>query len=181
MSARYIYNDNLESKRLFTRFLTTDDIIIWTDFFKNKEAIEFLPSFGMDTIEERAKYWIDKQLTRYKENKFGLQALIDKNTNDFIGQCGLIKQEVDGQIEIEVGYHVFKKFWGQGYAPEAARIFIDYAFKNNLTDSVISIIDIRNIKSQKVAIKNGLKREKQTKWLDLDVFIYRIRKPDFCA
>lgn len=78
MSARYIYNDNLESKRLFTRFLTTDDIIIWTDFFKNKEAIEFLPSFGMDTIEERAKYWIDKQLTRYKENKFGLQALIDK-------------------------------------------------------------------------------------------------------
>lgn len=113
MSSRYTYNDHLESKRLYSRFLTTDDIIIWTDFFKNKEAVEFLPSFGMDTIEERAKYWIDKQLTRYKENKFGLQALIDKNTNDIIGQCGLIKQEVDGQIEIEVVYHVFKKFWGQ--------------------------------------------------------------------
>ena len=178
MPAHYIYNDHLESERLITRFLTSEDMFVWTDFLKDKEAVEFLLTYGIDTLEERAKYWIDKQLNRYKENKFGLQALLDKNSNALIGQCGLIKQEVDGQIEIEVSYHVIKKYWGQGYAPEAARVFIDYAFENNLTDSVISIIDIRNIKSQKVAIKNGLKREKQTRWMDLDVFIYRIMKTD---
>lgn len=39
-------------------------------------------------------------------------------------------------------------------------------FENELTDSVISVIDIGNIKSQKVAEKNGLIREKQTKYSD---------------
>ncbi len=174
--ATYSYQDNLESKRLITRFLTKEDIPTWADFLNEKEAMEFLPTFNLPSNVERAKYWIQRQMTRYKENGFGLQALIDKKANEFIGQCGLIKQEVDGQIEIEVGYHIFKKFWGQGYAPEAAKLFIEYAFNNDLTDSVISIINIQNIKSQIVANKNGLKREKQTRWSDIDVFIYRINK-----
>ena len=174
----YKYQDHLETPRLITRKLALDDIISWTDFFKDEEAVEYFPAFeGSD--EERANHWINRQLTRYQENKYGLQALIDKKTNQFIGQCGLLTQEVDGKTEIEVGYHIFKSFWGQGFAPEAAKLFIDYAFKNDLTDSVISIINIHNIRSQRVAEKNGLVREKQTKWLDLDVFIYRIRKENW--
>jgi RimJ/RimL family protein N-acetyltransferase len=102
--------------------------------------------------------------------------LLEKESNEFIGQCGLIKQEVDGKTEIEVGYHVFKKYWGRGFAPEAAKIFLEYAFNNNLSDSVISIIHVGNTKSQRVADKNGLTREKQTRWSDLDVFIYRMHK-----
>lgn len=82
-------------------------------------------------------------------------------------------QEVDGKPELEVGYHIFKKYWGQGYAPEAAKAFLHYGFENKWAPSIISIIDIRNTKSQRVADKNGLKREKQTKWADWDVFIYR--------
>ena len=88
-------------------------------------------------------------------------------------------QEVDRETEIEVGYHIFKRFWGQGFAPEAAKLFIDYAFKNNLSNSIISIININNIRSQQVAEKNGLVREKQTNWLDLNVYIYRIKKEDW--
>jgi len=78
---------------------------------------------------------------------------------------------------VEVGYHIFKKYWGQGYAPEAAIAFINYGFENKLAPSVVSIIDVRNIQSQRVAQKNGLKQDKQTKWADLDVFIYRIDNP----
>jgi ribosomal-protein-alanine N-acetyltransferase len=174
--AAYLYEDNLESKRLKTRFLTAEDIITWADFFNDDEAVEYMSSFLRTSNEETAKFWIGKQMTRYKENYFGLQALIDKRTNEFVGQCGLLKQEVDGQDETEVGYHMFKKYWGQGFAPEAAKLFIEYAFANNLADSVISIIDIRNIRSQIVADKNGLQREKQTRWSGIDVFIYRIRK-----
>ena len=177
--ATYIYQDQLESTRLITRFLTSEDILIWTEFFKDQDAVRLFPTFGLTSNEDRAEHWINKQLTRYNENSFGLQAIIGKKTNEFIGQCGILKQELDGKTEIEVGYHVFKKYWGQGYAPEAAKLFIDYAFKNDLTNSVISIIDIRNIKSQNVANKNGLKKEKQTKWSDLDVFIYRIDKENW--
>jgi ribosomal-protein-alanine N-acetyltransferase len=159
--------------------MTMDDSVTWTDFFQDPEAVEFMSTFLMASPEETAKHWIARQISRYKENRFGLQALIDKRTNEFVGQCGLLKQEVDGQNELEVGYHIFKKYWGQGFAPEAAKVFIAYAFENNLSDSVISIIDIRNTRSQIVAVKNGLIREKQTRWSDIDVFIYRIRKNEF--
>ena len=171
----YSYKENLESNRLITHFLKPNDISVWADFYADADAAEFFPSFGLKSNIEQAKYMIDKQLDRYCSNRFGHQALIEKETKNFIGICGLLTQEVDNVVEIEVGYHIFKKYWGKGFAPEAAKLFIDYAFENNLTNSVISVIDIENVKSQKVAEKNGLIREKQTKYLDgEDVYIYRI-------
>jgi [ribosomal protein S5]-alanine N-acetyltransferase len=176
MTASYKYEDRLQTRRLITRFLTPEDVIVWAEFFNDKEATAFFPFLGPGSSAAKAKWWIERQLTRYREKRFGLQALIHKETKEFIGQCGLLLQEVDGVSEIEVGYDIFKKHWGQGYAPEAAKVFIDYAFKNNLADSVVSIIDVRNTKAQRVAEKSGLTKEKQTKWLGHDVYIYRTGK-----
>jgi RimJ/RimL family protein N-acetyltransferase len=156
-----------------------EDIPIWEDFFKDEEAVKFLflQSLGLNSNLEISAHIIEKQLARYAENRFGLQALINKSTNEFIGicgLCGLLAQEIDGINEIEVGYHILKKHWKQGYATEAAKIFINYAFENDLTSSVVSVIDVDNFKSRRVAEKNGLKIDKQTKWLDdEDVYIYR--------
>jgi len=172
--SKYVYQDNLESPRVLTRYLTKDDIKSWSSFFNDDEATEFLPNPGIQSNEERSAYWIEKQLNRYRNKLFGLQALISKETNEFIGQCGLLTQTVDEKIEVEVGYHIFKKYWGRGYAPEAAKIFIDFAFRNDLANSIISIINVNNIKSQRVANKNFLIREKQAVWSGLDVYIYRI-------
>ena len=172
----YIYEDNLESKRLKTRFLTLNDIPLWADFLKDKEAIKYFPNANFPSVEERSKFWIEKQLARYENKQYGLQALYTKDTNEFVGQCGLLEQSVDGIKEIEVGYHILPKFWGKGYAPEAAKLFFDYGFSKQVSDSIISIIHVQNIKSQRVAEKNGLQREKQSRWNDLDVFIYRLKK-----
>ena len=173
----YKYNDQLTSERLITRYLTLEDIPIWEEFFEDEEAVEFLSLhlLGLKSNLEISTHMIEKQLARYAENRFGLQALINQSTNEFIGLCGLLAQEVDGVNEIEVGYHILKKYWKQGYATEAAKLFIDYAFEHDLTSSVVSVIDVDNFKSQRVAEKNGLKIDKQTKWIgDEDVYIYRI-------
>ena len=174
--SEYKYQDNLESKRLKTRFLNLEDIETWKKFFEDEEAVEFLPAFGLKTSIQRSEHWINRQLNRYSDNLFGLQLLLNKNTNEVVGQCGLLIQTVDGETKVEVGYHIFKKYWGQGYAPEAAKLFIDHAFENNLSNDIISIIHIDNFKSQKVALKNGLVKTKQTAWNDLEVFIYSIEK-----
>lgn len=175
----YIYEDNLQSERLLTRKLTENDIEFWSEFFDNEEAQKFLPKF-FDSPRERAKHMIDKQIERYADKRFGLQVILDKETREFLGLCGLLLQDIEGTNEIEVGYHFFKRNWGKGYAPEAAQLFISHAFDNNLTNSVISVIDIENFKSQRVAEKNGLKIEKQIKYFeDDDVFIYRISKEDW--
>lgn len=173
----YKYEDGLLTERLYTRFLQPEDAAVWSGFFKDKEAVQYFPAFTM-AQDEHSTFWMERQLARYKEKRYGLQALIHKQTNEFVGQCGLMLQEIDGKQELEVGYHIFKKYWGQGYAPEAAKVFLNYGFANKLAPSIISIIDIRNVQSQRVANKNGLVREKQTKWADLDVFIYRITEKD---
>jgi [ribosomal protein S5]-alanine N-acetyltransferase len=172
----YIYHDKLESERLVTRFLTPEDVAIWAEFFRDRESIEFLPAFNVTSEEERSRFWVEKQLKRYAAETFGLQALISKQSGEFVGQCGLLIQELDGVTEVEVGYHILKNYRGQAYAPEAARLFINYAFDNRLTDSVVSIIHEKNEKSKKVAGKNGLVLEKTSKWAGLDACIYRVSR-----
>lgn len=171
----YKYEDNLHGERLSTRFLNMGDVKVWANFLANKECIEFFPDAKFKTPEDRAVFWIEKQLTRYKENKFGLQALLDRNTGEFIGQCGLLLQEVDGKQELEVGYHILREHWGKGYAIEAAKLFKVYGFKNKQSDSIVSIIHHQNTRSQNVAIKNGMQKEKQTTWMNLNVFVFRTK------
>lgn len=179
MEKEYIYEDNLESDRLRTRFLTELDIPVWAEFFRDKEAFEYFPWFDAETPEAKSIQWIERQFNRYKAKTFGLQALIEKESGILVGQSGLLMQEVDGITETEVSYHVLKKFWGKGFAPEASGLFINFAFESNIADSVISIIDTKNIRSQRVAEKNGLKRENETTWSGIHVFIYRIDRKEW--
>ncbi|TAJ12794.1 N-acetyltransferase [Marinilabiliaceae bacterium JC017] len=174
-----MYLDGAETNRLLIRKLEPSDIAIWETFFENNNSLPFL---GLDlTMDNKAqaKDWIERQLWRYENNKYGHHALIDKQTNKFIGQCGLLTQEINHQTAIEIGYHILPEYWGMGYATEAAKKFRDYAFENNLSDSLISIIDVRNIASQKVAEKIKMKRDKQASYFNLDVYIYRIDKEEW--
>jgi len=168
------YNDNLISNRLRTRFIQPEDAIHWCAFVSDQSATEFFPDFyAPDNPLPSAERFLAKQFVRYMEETFGLQALIEKQTGEFIGLCGLLLQLVDGKQELEVGYQILPSHWGQGYATEAARLFMDYAADNKLTDSIISVIDVGNIASQKVAVKNGLTREKRIEYQGLDVWVYR--------
>lgn len=167
---------HLETERLNMRPLVAEDAKTWQAFIDHDEAMQFMRTFYPPEIKYPALYWIGFALNRYFEGRYGMMALEDKETGELVGQCGLLAQVVDDIPEIEVGYHILPKYWGKGYAPEAAKFFINYAFENNLTDSIISVIDVGNVKSQRVAEKNGLLREKQTVQMGDDVFIYRIFK-----
>jgi len=177
LASYYKYEDKLETNRLITRFLTIDDKKTWTEFCGDPACTEFFADFGVYDAEGLAKFWIERQLGRYKEKRYGHHALISKQTGAFIGQCGLLLQEVDGIQELEVGYSIMHRYWGQGFAPEAAKMFMEYASLNKLADSIISIIDKKNFRSQRVAEKNGLAIEKETNWSGLEVYIYRIALP----
>lgn len=167
---------HLETERLNMRPLVAEDAKIWQEFMDNDEAMRFLHTFFPADMQYKALQWIGFILNRYFEGRYGMLALIDKQTGELVGQCGLLAQVVDDIPELEVGYHILPQYWGKGYAPEAAKFFINYAFENNLTDSIISVIDVGNVKSQRVAEKNGLFRDKQTVQLGDDVYIYRILK-----
>jgi len=78
--------------------------------------------------------------------------------------------------ELEVGYSLLPVFRNQGYATEAAGKCKDFAFENELSESLISIISITNAPSANVALKNGMHPEKQTIYNQNQVTIFRIHK-----
>ena len=157
-----VYSDGLETPRLSTRFLTEEDIHTWCEYFRDPENCRFLQLPDTPLIEDKASIMVNYALNRYKNNTLGLQALITKDTNEFIGMCGLLVQVVNGINEIEVGYHLLKRFWGRGYATEAASMFRDYGFRNSETDAIISIIHPLNEPSKKVARRNGMILHRQS-------------------
>jgi ribosomal-protein-alanine N-acetyltransferase len=173
-----MYLSNLSTERLNIRPLTIADIQAWAAFFEGNDGLKFFTFDPNQPSEEKARSWIDKQLWRYKENLFGHLALTDKQTGNLIGQCGLLTQEVDGKAEIEIGYHVLPQYWGKGLATEAARALKQFAWDNAISDTLISIIHVDNIRSQRVAEKNGMQRTIKTEFQGKPVYIYRISKPE---
>lgn len=174
MLLHYKYEPGLVSDRLRTRFLVSEDKYWWADFFKSAEATRFLAFYIEGSFEDRAQHMIDKQISRYEENRFGLQVLIEKSNGHAVGLCGLLVQEVEGITEVEIGYHLLPAYWKKGFATEAAILFKNYAFQHKLADSVISLIDINNFPSQAVATRNGMVREQQIRYVEKDIFVYRI-------
>ncbi len=171
-----MYLNGATTKRMEIRALELSDIPVWVTFFENNLS---LPYLGLDLSlnkKDQSTAWIKRQLKRYATGLYGHHALIDKESNEFVGQCGLLTQEIEGKKELEIGYHILPEYWGQGYATEAAIKFRDFAFENKLNDTLISVIDIRNKASQKVAQKLGMRRGEQIRCFNLDVYIYRIKK-----
>lgn len=166
--------DGLQSDRLQYRSLREDDFEALMPFFESEEAMQFF--FPNLPPEKFCRYWINKQLDRYDKYNLGLCALIDIKSKKLIGQCGLLNQELDKIEELEIGYSLLPAYWGKGYATESSNTMKEFAFNNNLVDSLISIIHINNINSQKVAVRNGMEIYKTTKHHDLNVHIYRIHK-----
>lgn len=111
---------------------------------------------------------------RYEARQGGMNALLLKSTGELAGLCGLLIQKVDHIPEMEIGYSVLPKFWKQGYAYEAAQKCKEYAFANQWATSLISIIHVANIPSQKVALKLGMNLDKTTTYKENPVHIFRI-------
>ena len=98
-----------------------------------------------------------------------------KADGQLAGDCGLMRQKVDGVTETEVGYHLARRFQGQGLATEAARACIDHAFSELGLLRVISLIRPENGPSRRVAERNGMSIEKEAIFAALPHLVYRLR------
>ena len=161
------------SDRLLFRSLTPDDIDAWTPFFNRDDYQRFLGQDITVAGSERAKVWIDRQIQRKNEGFYGQLAVIEKASGKFIGLGGIIQRELYGKDEIEITYSLLPSSWGNGYARELAKHFMDYAQSNLETESVISMIHPENEASIKVALANGLKLTGKAKFMKIPVEVYR--------
>lgn len=167
--------ENQTSERLLFRKILPSDFDTWLPFYQDPKSTEFWEGLPSDPIEACTTQF-DRVFERYEEGSGGMNALIMKETGQLVGICGLLVQTVDEIEELEIGYSVLPKFWQQGFAIEAAMKCKTFAFDNNFASSLISIIHIDNIPSQKVALKNGMHLDKTTSYKDNPVHIFRVNQ-----
>jgi RimJ/RimL family protein N-acetyltransferase len=165
-----------ETERLTFRKIDKSDFNDWLKFFEDL-------STSNHWVEEKespgiaCEKWYQKQLWRYENDMGGMNALVERSSGRLIGHCGLLLQKVDEISELEIGYSLLPEFWNKGFAFEAASRCKEFAFENDFSQSLISIISLSNLPSQKVALKNGMTIEKETIYHENRVYIFRVAKP----
>jgi RimJ/RimL family protein N-acetyltransferase len=168
----------LETPRLVLRLFAPEDVEALAGVLSDPIAMRFYPRpFSRPEVEQ----WIERNRQRYKDDGHGLWAIVVKQTGAMIGDCGLVLQEVDGEQLPEVAYHVRRDHWCRGYATEAARACMQFAFETLKANRIISLIKPQNQPSWRVAEKNGLKVWKQVvRWGDLHL-VYSMRRDEWLA
>ncbi|HEY2802486.1 MAG TPA: GNAT family N-acetyltransferase, partial [Actinomycetota bacterium] len=115
----------IETGRLLLRPFDTNDVEELHAVLGDAETMTYYPAaFSLKETET----WVRTNIERYERDGTGLWAIEDRATGEFLGDCGLVHQLVDGEDEVEVGWHVKRSGWGQGIAPEAGGAFRDRAF-----------------------------------------------------
>jgi [ribosomal protein S5]-alanine N-acetyltransferase len=165
----------IETKRLLLREFTSEDVQALAHILSDSETMRFYPS-PLDQIG--VVDWIERNRLRYKKDGHGLWAMVLKLTDELVGDCGLTGQVVDGNREIEIGYHVRRDWWGQGLAPEAALACQDYGFRQLSVNRLISLIRPENLPSRRVAEKMGMSLWKQVIWRNLPHNVFAVLRPN---
>jgi RimJ/RimL family protein N-acetyltransferase len=122
------------------------------------------------------KEWIERNRRRYAEDGVGLWAMVLKSSEKMIGDCGIIRQQVDGESLYEIGYHLRRDVWRQGLATEAAVACREWGFANLPVDRIISLIRPENLPSCRVAERNGMTIWKEVPWRGLHHYVYSVTR-----
>jgi GrpB-like predicted nucleotidyltransferase (UPF0157 family)/ribosomal protein S18 acetylase RimI-like enzyme len=166
---------HLETKHLIIRELTSDDLDAFSSLLGNPEVMHF--SLSGPLSREQAKDYLEKRiLGHYTQYGFGLWALTLAKNKQLIGIAGLLRQSIDGEELVELGYRLDPKYWGKGIASESAGAIARYAFDELQLDQIISLIDPKNVRSSRVALRLGMHYWKTTLFHNVPVQVYVLKR-----
>lgn len=167
----------LETPRLILREMTQEDLSALSAIMQDDMTM-YAYEGAFSDIETQE--WLNRNIKRYQTDGVGLWAVILKETGDMIGQAGITMQNVEGERVPEVGYLFNRKYWGKGYATEAAIACKEYGFSVLGYPEIFTIIRDTNIPSLNVAIRNGmLIRKRFVKYyrgVDMPHFVFSAKK-----
>jgi len=179
----------LETERLFLRTFQEEDVETLIVINQDQKVMQFFPAIS--TREETIAL-IDKIISHQEEKKFSLYAAEIKNTGEMIGFVGLFTAKFEAPFTpaIEIGWRLSSKHWNQGYANEAAKEVLDYAFKTLNLVEVVSFTSVLNKPSIRVMQKIGLHTNSEDDFDNPNVpsgspllrhVLYRLKRSEYLA
>ena len=165
----------LETEHLLFRPLTLSDLDNLTTLYADPEVMRFL---GGPRSKDEVQRALNGYIREYEIYGHSFFATIQKSDQRFIGQCGLLTQEVDGQPEVELGYVLAPQYWQRGLALEGTQALKDYGLQQLGFPRLISLIPPENVASIHIAEKIGMQYERDVDQWDQHFRLYAVKQPE---
>jgi ribosomal-protein-alanine N-acetyltransferase len=114
---------------------------------------------------------------QYEHYKSGRLSVFDKQTGEYIGWCGL--RYFPDSKQTDLGYRLFKRHWGKGYATESSIACLNYGFNTLNLEKIIATAMVENTASINVFKKLGMKFSHYDEYHDAPAVVYAILKEEW--
>jgi RimJ/RimL family protein N-acetyltransferase len=164
----------IETERLLLRMFRPDDLDDLAALFSDPDVVRYVGD-GKPVSREEADRALQSIIKHWQTHGFGRWAVVDKQTQEFIGFGGL--RSLFGTPEVV--YHFAKAHWGKGFATELARAALRFGFEGRGFDRIVAITRPPNTASIHVMEKLGMHFEMNTSYYDIQVVQYSISRDQF--
>jgi len=168
----------LETERLLLRAMVDTDFDDLAALYADPVVMRYYPK---TYTPDETKEFFTRILNGYQSVGYHLLATIYKPNGRFIGRCGIVRQEIEGEVIPEIGYMLNKDYWGMGLATEAARKLRDFGFSAFEFDRVVSLVRPINTPSQAVARRNGMQIARDVIYAGLEHHLFCITRQEWLA
>jgi len=148
----------IETQRLLIKPYVGTELAALFGILSDPETMAFWPA---PFTEEQASNWLERNMASYGERGFGRCGVYLKKDGTMIGDCGLMRSEIDGTPENDLGYIIHASHWGKGYGYEAAKGCLEFAAGPLRMTRVCANMPWNHSGSERVAAKLGMTLEKQ--------------------
>jgi RimJ/RimL family protein N-acetyltransferase len=163
----------LETERLRLRMFCHSDTDAYADMCADPEIMRFLGD-GKPMSRDMAWRNMATVMGHWHLRGYGFWAVEEKSTGELVGRVGCWNPE--GWPGIEVGWTILRAAWGQGFAVEAGRAAMDWAFQQLNLESLSSVIRTGNDRSVRVAEKLGESWDYTLELMGYECQIYTITR-----
>ena len=180
----------LHTERLLLTPLAHSDLDVALEMFTDPEVVKYVCDV---MTEAEIRQEMSNSTKRGGNGSIGIWCIADRRTGEKLGDTYLLPMPIDkddtdfslvvmGQMpdaEIEIGFFLKRSAWGRGYATEACKRLLQFAFQEVSLNEVVASVDEDNVASKKVLEKSGLLDRGRMRCYGKDSPIYRITRDEW--
>jgi len=167
----------LGSPRLILREFETGDAPQLFELYNDPDVMRYTGEEPFPSVEAVREFIANYPY--YRRDGFGRWAVFERSSGQFLGFCGLRRD--NPTPEVDLGFRFFRRYWGKGFATEAARICLAAGFGPFGLDEIIGRSMRENLASTSVLHKVGMTFRETSEEGGLLWLIYVINRKTFEA
>ncbi|HZW52730.1 MAG TPA: GNAT family N-acetyltransferase [Candidatus Elarobacter sp.] len=170
----------LETPRLVLRDKRADDLDVIAALHADPEVMRWIGdgrALPRDEVEARFFRVLEIENEPGHERWDAFKIVERKADGTPLGQAGMLRCEIDGRPEVEIGWWLVPAAWGHGYATEAALALRDFAFRELRLDHLSVVLFPQNARSVAVARRIGGTHAGQALYRERSVTRYVVANP----